>query len=294
MTWFEKKFGDISMLVILIPGMAFLMTYAYVAGYSNYFNIPGGLISIEAKDIACMVLLVLTTLFCIFIIDNGLVKLFYSFFFKRYPIDSKVYQDQFLNYSINTLLSFFLLAFCIITNVSKGEMILAFSIPFIILVVFIIRHIAFIRKKKRNVSIPMVEDEEEKKPSEEFKGIVERIFGARLLLTILFVLGLYSFTTGFGAFVARSQKTFYSIDDRSEIVGVLISNNQIIAKYLDDPTLSKTEVIDISSVRFVDKKENDSFFELAKERNEKVKEERQSAGLGATSFGLFEDAGLSH
>ena len=105
----------------------------------------------------------------------------------------------------------------------------------------------------------MVEDEEEKKPSEEFKGIVERIFGARLLLTILFVLGLYSFTTGFGAFVARSQKTFYSIDDRSEIVGVLISNNQIIAKYLDDPTLSKTEVIDISSVRFVDKKENEPF-----------------------------------
>lgn len=294
MTWFEKKFFDISMLVILIPGMAFFMTYAYVAGYSNYFNIPGGLISIEAKDIACMVLLVLSTLFCIFIIDNGLVKLFYSYFFNCYPIDSKVYQDQFLNYSINTILCYFLLALCLITNVSKGEIILAFSIPFIILIIFIIRHITFTRKKKRNVSIPMVVDEEEKKPSEEFEGIVERIFGARLLLTIFFVLGLYSFTTSFGVYVARSQKTFYSIDGRSEIVGVLISDNQIIAKYLDDPTLSKTEVIDISSIRFVDKKENEPFFELARDREEKEKEERQAAGLGNTFLGLLKDVDLFH
>lgn len=77
-TRIERKLGDISMLVIIIPGIAFLMTYAFEIGYCGYFNIPSGLITIDAKEIASMVLMVLMAIFCLYIFDFALVQFFSS------------------------------------------------------------------------------------------------------------------------------------------------------------------------------------------------------------------------
>lgn len=267
-TWFEKNFGDISMLVILIPGLAFLMTYAYFDGYCSYFNIPSGLISIGAKDIASMVLLVLIAIFCFFLFDFMLVQFFFRFFFNCYPLNSKVSQDQFLRYSFIILFLCIVIPMEIINPIPINLLIMFICAPTLLLVGFIISHILFIRKKKRNVKIQMI-DQENEKEDKVFSGIIERIFGTRLVFTILFVIFLYVFTMNYGKYTARMQNTFYSFINRNDIVGILINDeNYLIAKYLDDKELSRTEVITISDGLCLELKANPEFVKLVTEYNE--------------------------
>lgn len=267
-TWFEKKFGDISMLVILIPGLAFLMTYAYLDGYCDYFNIPSGLISIGAKDIANMVFLVLISIFCFFLLDFMLVQFFFRFFFNCYPLNSKVGQDQFLRYSFFILFLCMLIPMEIVNPIPMNLLIMFICAPTLLLVGFIISHILFIRKKKRNVKIQMI-DQENETEDKVFPGIIERIFGTRLVFTILFVIFLYIFTMNYGNYSARMQNLFYSFSNRNDIVGILINDeNYLIAKYLDDKELSKTEVITISDGLCLELKANSDFVKMVTEYNE--------------------------
>ena len=269
-TWIERKLGDISMLVIIIPGIAFFMTYAFEIGYCGYFNIPSGLITIDAKEIASMVLMVLMAIICLYIFDFALVQFFFKFFFNCYPYGSKIYQDQYLNYSCNTLFVGLLISMSIISPIPKNLFFLFLCLPVLLLVSFIICHISFQRKKKKNIEIQMVEEETDNS-DEEMAGIVRLILGPRVIVSILFVICLFLFTMSFGSFSARKQKVFYSIDNRSDVVGILINDNQIIVKYSGDQGLSKTEVIDVSSVSFIEGRDNPEFVKLAGDYNESKK-----------------------
>lgn len=268
-TWFEKKLSDISMLVIIIPGMAFLMTYAYEIGYCGYFNIPCSLISIDAKEIASMVMMVLLAIFCFYLFDFALVQFFFKFFFNCYPFGSKIYQDQYLNYSCTTLFVGLLISMSIISPISKSLFILFIFVPALLLVSFILSHISFQRKKKKNIEIQMVEDVDNS--DKEMTGIVRLILGPRIIVSILFVICLFLFTMSFGSFSARKQKVFYAIDNRSDVVGVLINDNHIIVKYSENQELSKTEVIDVSSVSFIEERDNLEFVKLAGDYNNSKK-----------------------
>lgn len=266
-TWFEKKLSDISMLVIIIPGLAFLMTYAYEIGDCGYFNIPCSLISIDAKEIASMVMMVLLAIFCFYLFDFALVQFFFKFFFSCYPIGSKIYQDQYLNYSCSTLFVGLLISMSIISPIPISLFILLLSVPVLLLISFIIRHISFQRKKKKNIEIQVVEEETDKS-DKEMPGIVRLILGPRVIVFILFVICLFVFTMSFGSSSARKQEVFYSIDNRNDVVGILINDNKIVVKYSDDQLLSKTEVIDVSSVRFIEETHNIDFVKLAGDYND--------------------------
>jgi hypothetical protein len=271
-TWFERKLGDISMLAIIIPGVAFLMAYAYAKGYCSYFNIPSSLITIGAKEMASMVLFVIVSLFLIYLFDFALVQLFFIHFFKCYPENSKIYQDQFLNYSCNVIFCCMLIALCIIAPIPKGIMILFFCTPVLLLVGFIVSHVSFLRRKKRNQEIQMV-DKEREKDDKEFPGIIERIIGTRVFIAILFVICLYIFTMNLGTYVARNQNSFYEVNKRVDVVGVFINdNNQLIAKYVDDKELSKTEAIDITTGVCFEEISNPEFAKLVYDYNEGKKE----------------------
>lgn len=269
-TWFEKKLGDISMLVIIIPGIAFLMTYAFEIGYCGYFNIPVGLITIDAKEIASMVMMVLIAIFCLYLFDFALLQFFFKFFFNCYPYGSKIYQDQYLNYSCNTIFVGLLISLSIISPIPKNLFIMFLFVPALLLISFIISHISFQRKKKKNIEIQMVE-EDNNDSDKEVSGIVSLILGPRLIVSILFVICLFLFIMSFGSFAAKKQKLFYSIDNRSDVVGIIINNNQVVVKFSGDQELSKTEVIDVSSVMFIEEIENPEFYKLVTDFNESKK-----------------------
>lgn len=275
-TWFEKTFGSISMIVIIIPGLAYLMTFAYSIGYYTYFNVPSEMITIGADDIASMVILVMVALFALFLIDFFLVQFFFKFFFKLYPVDSKIFSDQYVKYSIIVFFICLLVPLNVLFPIPKILLVSFVSVPVLFLLSFVLSHFSFLRKKKQNEYTQITDDNEES--DKEFPGIIELIIGKRIFFVVLFVLFMFVLVMSFGSFLAKKQDVFYSIDKRNDIVGVYINNdNLLIAKYLDDKELAKTEIISVADEICIELKNNPEFVKLVKDYNE-FKSERQKNG----------------
>ncbi len=267
-TKIEKLLGEASVLVVVIPALIFLMSFAYMLGYYGYFNIPFDFISLQTQDIATVSLLAIIIVICIGLFDFAAFNCFFKYFFKHYPSGSTILANQYFDY-VMFIVYLPILIVLFVLDVPVELIWILISAPILFLCDFIIHHFSFLRKQKKTKnSEKQINNTDGSKHFVEIPSITEIVLGRRVMLYLLLMIAFFFFSVGFGEFFARSQKDFYIIDNRTDIVGIIINEDSIIIKKQDDSSLSTTGVILLSDVKYIEKKENIEFQSLVRTIND--------------------------
>lgn len=271
----EKMLGESTVLVVLVPSLAYFLTYCFQLGYCSYYNIPVIGVRISTDDVLGMMVVLGLSLIVLIAIDTFFSNAILKHFFKHYPFWGNVYAEQYKKY-------IFLFLLCVLFAIANligplpKSMNLYFVIPIIVIIVsFLVQHICFrVRSRRNNAGTKFDEDPKETEPP--ITGFVESILGWRTISFILLLGMLFLFFFLFGSNEAAKNKKFYAIEGRPEVIGVVVSDHFIVAKSKTDASLEYTELISFEDGIAISEIESEEFFKLVKDYKEEKRNQLNS------------------
>lgn len=241
----DKFFNDSTFIVFLIPLYAFLITYCIEMGYAKYYNIPFSVIQIDGRNVCNNFIKIMLIFICIYGIEAFLSNIF-SPLFKKYR-NKNLLTRQIINYFFIEIIFLTLLAnviLCIIGNIYNLVLI-------ILLLLFVFSF--FYNQIKRTRFEKKSDYEDLKKESDEIDyamnlRFIGNFLGKKTLFLLFITFILISISLTLGEKSAEKQTAFYKINDREDIVGVVIYGDRIIAKgFVSQKLDNKIIFLDISN-----------------------------------------------
>lgn len=253
----DKFFNDSTFIVFLIPLYAFLITYCIEMGYAKYYNIPFSVIQIDGRNVCNNFIKIMLIFICIYGIEAFLSNIF-SPLFKKYR-NKNLLTRQIINYFFIEIIFLTLLAnviLCIIGNIYNLVLI-------ILLLLFVFSF--FYNQIKRTRFEKRSDYEDLKKESDEIDyamnlRFIGNFLGKKTLFLLFITFILISISLTLGEKSAEKQTSFYKINDREDIVGVVIYGDRIIAKgfvsqklgneiiFLDISNGTKIEILPLEAI----------------------------------------------
>ena len=241
----DKFFNDSTFIVFLIPLYAFLITYCIEMGYAKYYDIPFSVIQIDGRNVCNNFIKIMLIFICIYGIEAFLSNIF-SPLFKKYR-NKNLLTRQIINYFFIEIIFLTLLAnviLCIIGNIYNLVLI-------ILLLLFVFSF--FYNQIKRTRFEKKSDYEDLKKESDEIDyamnlRFIGNFLGKKTLFLLFITFILISISLTLGEKSAEKQTAFYKINDREDIVGVVIYGDRIIAKgFVSQKLDNKIIFLDISN-----------------------------------------------
>ena len=247
----EKLLSNPTVIVVLVPAIATMMSYMFKIGYCSYFEIPFSLVSVSAKDISVMAVVLMAFVFVVSSIDFVFTAIILDPVFKKYEEGSDFWNSQYDLYS--SFVAFFLIAVFLFLLGAHWVFIILVSIPLIIIPIqFVVRHI----KNSLNIETP---NEKKKETHFSCPSIFERVLGFNSIVYISLTFFIAIITLFFGMRMASLRTTFYKIDNRDDIVGIEIAGDCLIAKSSTEDSLTNNIIINLSEISSIEKDNYDDF-----------------------------------
>ena len=241
----DKFFKDSTFIVFLIPLYAFLITYCIEMGYAKYYDIPFSVIQIDGRNVCNNFIKIMLIFICIYGIEAFLSNVF-SPFFRKYK-NKNLRTMQMINYFFIEIIFLTLLANVIFCNIRNILNLVLIILLLLFVFSFFYTHIKQTRFEKRS------DYEDLKKECDEIDyamnlRLIGNFLGKKTLFLLFITFILISISLTLGEKSAEKQTVFYKINDREDIVGVVIYGDRIIAKGIVSQKL-KNEIIflDISN-----------------------------------------------
>lgn len=241
----DKFFKDSTFIVFLIPLYAFLITYCIEMGYAKYYDIPFSVIQIDGRNVCYNFIKIMLIFICIYGIEAFLSNIF-SPFFRKYK-NKNLLTRQMINYFFIEIIFLTLLANVIFCNIRNILNLVLIILLLLFVFVFFYNHIKRTRFEKRS------DYEDLKKESDEIDyamnlRFIGNFLGKKTLFLLFITFILISISLTLGEKSAEKQTVFYKINDREDIVGVVIYGDRIIAKgFVSQKLENKIIFLDISN-----------------------------------------------
>lgn len=241
----DKFFNDSTFIVFLIPLYAFLITYCIEMGYAKYYDIPFSVIQIDGRNVCNNFIKIMLIFICIYGIEAFLSNIF-SPLFKKYR-NKNLLTRQIINYFFIEINFLTLLANVILCNIRN-----IYNLVLIILLLLFVFSF-FYNQIKRSRFEKRSDYEDLKKESDEIDyamnlRFIGNFLGKKTLFLLFITFILISISLTLGEKSAEKQTAFYKINDREDIVGVVIYGDRIIAKgFVSQKLENKIIFLDISN-----------------------------------------------
>ena len=241
----DKFFNDSTFIVFLILLYVFLITYCIEMGYAKYYDIPFSVIQIDGRNVCNNFIKIMLIFICIYGIEAFLSNIF-SPLFMKYK-NKNLQTRQIINYFFIEIIFLTLLAnviLCIIENIYNLVLII---LLLLFVFSFLYNQIKRTRFEKRS------DYEDLKKESDEIDyamnlRFIGNFLGKKTLFLLFITFILISISLTLGEKSAEKQTAFYKINDREDIVGVVIYGDRIIAKGFESQKLENEIIfLDISN-----------------------------------------------
>ena len=241
----DKFFNDSTFIVFLIPLYAFLISYCIEMGYAKYYDIPFSVIQIDGRNVCNNFIKIMLIFICIYGIEAFLSNIF-SPLFMKYK-NKNLRTRQIINYFFIEIIVLTLLAnviLCIIENIYNLVLI-------ILLLLFVFSF--FYNQIKRTRFEKRSDYEDLKKESDEIDyamnlRFIGNFLGKKTLFLLFITFILISISLTLGVNSAKAQAVFYKINNREDIVGIVIYGDKIIAKGFESQKLENEIIfLDISN-----------------------------------------------
>ena len=253
----DKFFNDSTFIVFLIPLYAFLITYCIEMGYAKYYNIPFSVIQIDGRNVCNNFIKIMLIFICIYGIEAFLSNIF-SPLFKKYR-NKNLLTRQIINYFFIEITFLILVANIILCNMRNILNIVLIILLLLFVAFFVYNQIKQTRFEKRS------DYEDLKKECDEIDyamnlRLIGNFLGEKTLFLLFITFILISISLTLGEKSAEQQTTFYKINDREDIVGVVIYGDRIIAKgfvsqklgneiiFLDISNGTKIEILPLEAI----------------------------------------------
>ncbi|MBO5731485.1 MAG: hypothetical protein J6R67_09825 [Treponema sp.] len=253
----DKFFKDSTFIVFLIPLYAFLITYCIEMGYAKYYDIPFSVIQIDGRNVCNNFIKIMLIFICIYGIEAFLSNIF-SPFFRKYK-NKNLRTMQMINYFFIEIISLILLANVILCNIRNIYNLVLIILLLLFVFDFFYNHIKQTRFEKRS------DYEDLKRESDEIDyamklRLIGNFLGKKTLFLLFITFILISISLTLGEKSAEIQTSFYKINDREDIVGVVIYGDRIIAKgvvsqkleneiiFLDITNETKIEILPLGTI----------------------------------------------
>lgn len=253
----DKFFNDSTFIVFLIPLYAFLITYCIEMGYAKYYDIPFFVIQIDGRNVCYNFIKIMLIFICIYGIEAFLSNIFSPSFRKYKNMNLRTMQIK--NYFFIELIFLTLLANVILFNIKNILNLVLIILLLLFVFDFFYNHIKQTRFEK-------ISDYKDLK--KECDGIdyamnlrfIGNFLGKKTLFLLFITFILISISLTMGEYSAEKQTAFYKINDREDIVGVVIYGDRIIAKgfvsqklgneiiFLDINNETKIEILPLEAI----------------------------------------------
>lgn len=223
----DKFFNDSTFIVFLIPLYAFLISYCIEMGYAKYYDIPFSVIQIDGRNVCNNFIKIMLIFICIYGIEAFLSNIF-SPLFMKYK-NKNLLTRQIINYFFIEIIVLTLLANVILYNIINILNLVLIILLLLFVFSFFYNQIKRTRFEKRS------DYEDLKKESDEIDyamnlRFIGNFLGKKTLFLLFITFILISISLTLGEKSAEKQTAFYKINDREDIVGVVIYGDRIIAK----------------------------------------------------------------
>lgn len=253
----DKFFNDSTFIVFLVPLYAFLITYCIEMGYAKYYDIPFSVIQIDGRNVCYNFIKIMLIFICIYGIEAILSNIF-SPFFRKYK-NKNLRTMQMINYFFIEITFLILVANVILFNIRNIFNIVLFILLLLFVVSFLYNQIKQTRFEKRT------DYEDLKRESDEIDyamklRLIGNFLGKKTLFLLFITFILISISLTLGEKSAEKQTAFYKINDREDIVGLVIYGDRIIAKgfvsqklgneiiFLDISNGTKIEILPLGAI----------------------------------------------
>ena len=253
--------NDGAIIALILTGAFFIAAYSKQVGYCNYYNIPNSLILVNGNSIAEW-FEEFGLFFLLIASGESFIARLLQPVFDSYP--SEVWDEQSSNY----FFFIFIVFFGVIQIALETGIVLIciwFGMALIPLCFFIVTHLKF---KKGTLSIKSTAANTNINSDPSRYSIIKILLGKRLIPILGFSVLLIVFANATGKNSGEHQSLFYAINSRTDIIGIQIYGDYLIAKKIDDKTLSYTEVISLSNGVVLELVENEEFVEIVRAYNE--------------------------
>ena len=223
----DKFFNDSTFIVFLIPLYAFLISYCIEMGYAKYYDIPFSVIQIDGRNVCNNFIKIILIFICIYGIEAFLSNIFSPMFMKYR--NKNLLTRQIINYFFIEIIFLALLANVVLCNIRNILNLVLIILLILFVFVFFYNQIKQKRFEKRS------NYEDLKKECDEIDyamnlRLIGNFLGEKTLFLLFLTFILISISLTLGEKSAEKQTTFYKINDREDIVGVVIYGDRIIAK----------------------------------------------------------------
>lgn len=253
----DKFFNDSTFIVFLIPLYAFLISYCIEMGYAKYYDIPFSVIQIDGRNVCNNFIKIMLIFICIYGIEAFLSNIF-SPMFMKYK-NKNLLTRQIINYFFIEIIVLTLLANVILYNIRNILNLVLIILLLLFVFSFFYNQIKRTRFEKRS------DYEDLKKESDEIDyamnlRFIGNFLGKKTLFLLFITFILISISLTLGEKSAEKQTAFYKINDREDIVGVVIYGDRIIAKsfvsqkleneiiFLDISNETKIEILPLDAI----------------------------------------------
>lgn len=223
----DKFFNDSTFIVFLIPLYAFLISYCIEMGYAKYYDIPFSVIQIDGRNVCNNFIKIILIFICIYGIEAFLSNIFSPMFMKYR--NKNLLTRQIINYFFIEIIFLALLANVVLCNIRN----ILNLVLIILLILFVF--VFFYNQIKQKWFEKRSNYEDLKKECDEIDyamnlRLIGNFLGEKTLFLLFITFILISISLTLGEKSAEKQTTFYKINDREDIVGVVIYGDRIIAK----------------------------------------------------------------
>lgn len=241
----DKFFNDSTFIVFLIPLYAFLISYCIEMGYAKYYDIPFPVIQIDGRNVCNNFIKIMLIFICIYGIEAFLSNIF-SPLFMKYK-NKNLLTRQIINYFFIEIIVLTLLANVILYNIRNILNLVLIILLLLFVFSFFYNQIKQTRFDKRS------DYEDLKKESDEIDyamnlRFIGNFLGKKTLFLLFITFILISISLTLGEKSAKEQAVFYKINNREDIVGIVIYGDKIIAKGFESQKLENEIIfLDISN-----------------------------------------------
>ena len=241
----DKFFNDSTFIVFLIPLYAFLISYCIEMGYAKYYDIPFSVIQIDGRNVCNNFIKIMLIFICIYGIEAFLSNIF-SPLFMKYK-NKNLRTRQIINYFFIEIIVLTLLANVILYNIRNILNRVLIILLLLFVFSFFYNHIKQTRFEKRS------DYEDLKKECDEIDyamnlRFIGNFLGKKTLFLLFITFILISISLTLGEKSAKEQAVFYKINNREDIVGIVIYGDKIIAKGFESQKLENEIIfLDISN-----------------------------------------------
>ena len=241
----DKFFNDSTFIVFLIPLYAFLISYCIEMGYAKYYDIPFSVIQIDGRNVCNNFIKIMLIFICIYGIEAFLSNIF-SPLFMKYK-NKNLRTRQIINYFFIEIIVLTLLANVILYNIRN----ILNRVLIILLLLFVFSF--FYNQIKQTRFDKRSDYEDLKKESDEIDyamnlRFIGNFLGKKTLFLLFITFILISISLTLGEKSAKEQAVFYKINNREDIVGIVIYGDKIIAKGFESQKLENEIIfLDISN-----------------------------------------------